>query len=323
MTLRQRSQSAPILSFGFERSGTTLLSMLLGAHPNLAVPFSPTGLWYRYYRGLSAYNNLNLASDRKRLVQDLLDEERIKMWDVTLESESILERIQGSDGYGKIIEAFHACYAESCNKSAWVLHDIATIDEMHTANDLFTDAKFLHIVRDVRDVVLSHKRYQFGSSNSCEVALRWRDSVRTNIMMGKILGPARYHLLRFEDVVLNPESTLIGVCDFLGITFTTEMLNYSGEVSRKVPSAKRGLWPALGGKLDGKKVGRWTGSLKPYEIAAIHEICADLMGELGYQVEHERSGFTKEVYLVGSVLFRGGRLRRTWRRLRGKGSPVG
>ena len=30
--------------FGFERSGTTLLSMMVGAHPEIAVPLSVTGL---------------------------------------------------------------------------------------------------------------------------------------------------------------------------------------------------------------------------------------------------------------------------------------
>ena len=39
---------APVFMFGYERSGTTLLSMMVGAHPQIAVPFNVTGIWYRF-----------------------------------------------------------------------------------------------------------------------------------------------------------------------------------------------------------------------------------------------------------------------------------
>ncbi|MEQ9609881.1 MAG: sulfotransferase, partial [Kiloniellaceae bacterium] len=39
------SEVKPIFLFGMERSGTTLLSMMVGAHPQIAVPLATTGMW--------------------------------------------------------------------------------------------------------------------------------------------------------------------------------------------------------------------------------------------------------------------------------------
>ena len=59
---------APFFMFGFERSGTTLLSMIVGAHPDIAVPLSVTGMWFRYGAKLDTYNNLETHEDVERIV---------------------------------------------------------------------------------------------------------------------------------------------------------------------------------------------------------------------------------------------------------------
>lgn len=303
------SSKPEIFTFGFERSGTTLLSMLLGAHPDLAVPFSPTGLWYRYFRKLDDYGDLHSSADRDSLIKDILQEERIQIWDATLTLEDISRRASDCE-YRTVVSAFHQVYADYHDKGFWALHDIATLYEMHIANQWFPDARFIHIVRDVRDVALSHKSYRYGSSSSCEVAFAWREAVKTNLMMGRIIGPDRYLMVRFEDLIEAPEQTLESVCDFLGIGFDVSMLDYAEDVNRKVPSSKRSLWPALGGRLDRSKIGRWRKELRTYEVAAIHEIASDVMVECGYDVDSQSKSLLKEFYLLGCTLARGGRLRR-------------
>lgn len=312
------SDRVPVFTFGFERSGTTLLSMLLGAHPDLAVPFSPTGLWYRYYHKLEDYGQLRNTADRDRLIQDILEEERIQMWDAAPTLEDISRRVSDCE-YQAVVSAFHQVYADHHDKTLWALHDIATLYEMHIANQWFPDARFIHLVRDVRDVALSHKSYRYGSSNTCEVAFAWREAVNTNLMMGKIIGPERYLLVRYEDLIETPEESLDRICGFLGIVFDGRMLDYAEDVDRKVPSSKRSLWPALGGKLDRSKIGRWRTELKTYEVAAIHEITSELMAECGYAVDGQSKSLMKELYLLGCTLARGGRLRRLLRRIPGSG----
>ena len=134
------SSKPEIFTFGFERSGTTLLSMLLGAHPDLAVPFSPTGLWYRYFRKLDDYGDLHSSADRDSLIKDILQEERIQIWDATLTLEDISRRASDCE-YRTVVSAFHQVYADYHDKGFWALHDIATLYEMHIANQWFPDAR--------------------------------------------------------------------------------------------------------------------------------------------------------------------------------------
>ena len=93
----------PLFMFGFERSGTTLLSMMVGAHPEIAVPLTVTGLWYRYAVRLAAYHDLATQEDLERLVTDLLAEERISLWDVTLKPGEILEHLPPGS-YAAVVE---------------------------------------------------------------------------------------------------------------------------------------------------------------------------------------------------------------------------
>src|SRR3990172_4414 len=103
---QQAAVSTPVFLFGYERSGTTLLSMMVGAHPHIAVPLSTTGLWYRYGRLLDHYDQLRTAQSVERLVEDLLQEERIRLWDVELSLDAVLEGLAPCS-YPTVIARFH------------------------------------------------------------------------------------------------------------------------------------------------------------------------------------------------------------------------
>lgn len=304
-----------LFTFGFERSGTTLLSMLLGAHPELAVPFSPVGLWYRYWERLPAYGDISDAGNRRKLLEDLAAEDRIRMWDYRVQAGSVEEGLQGAS-FPDIVEAFHARYAALASKRLWVLHDIANLYYMDVANRWFPSARFLHLVRDVRDVALSHKGYRYGSGNVCEVAARWREDVGGNLKMGSMLGQDRYLVIRYEDLVTDPEGTLKRCCAFAEIDYSDSMLNYRAEVDKKVPADKRSLWPTLGDGVGRSAVGRWRERLGAREVMAIEEIAEPVMRRLDYDAPLAKSrSLGKELFMVRSLLLRGGRGGRLLRKL--------
>lgn len=304
-----------LFTFGFERSGTTLLSMLLGAHPSLAVPFSPVGLWYRYGRRLSEFGALDDRDNRLRLIRAILEEERIRYWPFEVTAEEIEGRLAQPD-YPGIVEAFHAVYAERSGKPLWVLHDIANLYEMATANHWFPEARFIHLVRHPADVALSHKSYRYGSSNVCETAMRWREDVGANLAAGAMLGDERYLVIRYEDLVSDTPATLERCCAMAGVAYDERMLDYAADVGHKVPEHKRGLWPSLGTPVSTRAVGGAAKGLRRTERLAVEEIAEEPMRRLGYDAELARKkSVSKELFLLRSVLLRGGRGRRLRQRL--------
>jgi Sulfotransferase family len=300
----------PLFMFGFDRSGTTLLSMMVGSHPLLAVPFSTTGLWFRYEAMLPDYNHLESAADVERLVDDLLREERIRLWDAELSREALLESLPAGS-YGAVVRRFHSVYASSKGKRYWANIDIATIDHMDLVNQWFPDSRFIHLVRDGRDVALSHETYPYGASNTLECALEWRRRVETNIKMGAILGPSRYRVFRYEDLVLDTEATLEALCRFIGLPFSPEMLDYERGVKEKVPDEKRWLWPALDQKPVKTNAYRWKSKMSRAKRIVFEANAGATLNRLGYET-FERIPKRASAYLleIWQFLGRGGRFKR-------------
>ena len=302
--------AAPVFMFGFERSGTTLLSMMVGAHPQIAVPLAVTGLWFRYARRLEAYNGLFKIQDVERLVDDLLNEERIHLWDVQLERKDILSDLRLGD-YAAVVERFHSLYALAKAKPFWSNLDIATLDEMDVANRWFPQARFLHIVRDGRDVALSHETMPYGASNTLECAEKWLNRLHANLKMGAILGDTRYMVVRYEDLVLKTRVTLKRICAFIGVSYADEMLEYTKMVDKKVPADKRWLWPDLDKLPVKSKVFGWKTRMSKTKRIVFEGVANKLLKDLGYeaydQVPKRLSGYMYELWCFFG---RGGRVKR-------------
>ena len=93
---------APTFLFGMERSGTTLLSMMVGAHPEIAVPLATTGLWIDFGQRLEEFGRLERKDDQVRMVGAILAHERIRLWDAPLDRDRILADLPLAD-YGALL----------------------------------------------------------------------------------------------------------------------------------------------------------------------------------------------------------------------------
>jgi hypothetical protein len=266
--------------FGLDRSGTTLLTMMVGAHSNIAVPLSTTGMWYDVALGLP--EDFDSTEGAARVVDQILQHERIRLWDQRLDRERLIADVQPGD-FGSVVAAFHREYGRQSGKPVWASMDISTLDNMHLVNAWFPDARFVHIVRDGRDVALSHQGYKYGAGNIAEVAVKWEARVTRNLRMGAMLPADRYYTLRYEDLVLSPEPTLRQLCKFIGVPFSSEMLDYQKSVDRKIPKDKMFLWPALNGPPKAEKVGRWKKEMTVAQRVLFEQRAGSLLRELGYE----------------------------------------
>lgn len=306
----------PTFMFGMERSGTTLLSMITGAHHQVAVPLATTGMWFLFADRLDErYGGLRNDADIDRLLDDVLAHERIRLWRTPLDRTRIRDRIEPGN-YGSVVAAVHSEHARVEGKPYWMNMDIATLDRMHVANRWFDDARFVHIVRDGRDVALSHQTMPYGSGNIFECAVAWRERVGTSLRMGDILGSDRYYRFRYEDLILDTAGTLRGLCGFLGIDYSDEMLDYGQTVDRRVPDDKLWLWPALRDAPRADKVDQWKRKMTANQRIVFETEAQSLLRELGYET-FDRLPKRVGAYLLefGYFLGRGGRIGRLKRRL--------
>lgn len=137
----------------------------------------------------------------------------------------------------------------------------------------FPEAKFVHIIRDVRDCSLSaHKAW---GKSLLRAAQRWQDDVSKCRADGRNLGAGKYMELRYEDLLADPRATLGSVCAFLGVSMSEQMLAPAGATENKGDA--RGMSALLT-----SNVRKYESRLSPQAVRRIEEIACETLRALNY-----------------------------------------
>ena len=109
---------------------------------------------------------------------------------------------------------------------------------MNLLTKIFPQARFIHVIRDGRDVITStcHHAYRAGHravidktrpeyfSYTAQCATVWVDNVRAAENFGET-HPDSYLMVRYEDMYADPEATLTSILQFLGVSTGVETIN--------------------------------------------------------------------------------------------------
>ena len=267
----------PFFLVGFQRSGTTMLRLMLNAHPEVAIPHDSARLWFNYREKAA-------SSTVTRMMADLLDEPRIKAWKTELPREQIFADPL-PDAFPAVMRRFHEVYARAHGKRMWGDKNTGTLTELDQLNRMFPTCRILHLVRDGRDCALSHmsREYVYGYANVLRVAVEWRDQVTLCRKMGAMLPAERYMELRYEALITEPEAELRGICRFLGVGFAAEMLDYHKTVDDNVPEDKRSLWPLLDQPPQAANLNKWKTHMSAADRAVFERNAGPLLRHYGYE----------------------------------------
>ncbi len=303
---------------GCPRSGTTLLQRLLDAHPELAV-INET-LWItREAERRKVVTREGFVTPE--LVSRLFEYRRFRRLDIPREE---VERLLDSDApvsYPRFVSGIFDTYGEQRGKRLVGDKSPGYVREMATLHALWPEAKFIHLIRDGRDVWLSVAGWkkadrsvgQFATWTEDPVAttaLWWERSVRLGREAGASVSATLYHEVRYEDLVADPGRECRAVCDFLGLSYDEAMLRfYEGRTRDLEPGlpSKRAWLPPTPGLRD------WKEQMAPDDVERFEAVAGDLLDELGYprasprtQTDREaariRSAFTEDARARGRVL---------------------
>ena len=238
---------APIFLVGSERSGSTLLRLMLDHHPRIAfareIDFvvehvSDSGEfpamagyvdWIATVRG--ADYTVDPTLDYRALVNDFL-------------------RQKQAAGGGKE-------------------HVGATVHRhFERLRFLWPEACYIHLLRDPRDVARSVVQKGWAGS-LYQAAEFWIEAERSWDALRPQLEPGRSIEVRYEELVTAPERELARLCGFIGVGYSEAMLAYP-EDARQYPPPD----PSL--------ASQWRTKLTPRETALGETRTAPQMAERGY-----------------------------------------
>ena len=265
---------------GCGRSGTTLVRALVDAHPDMAIP--PESHFV-----VAEAPPRGEPFDAAALLDALAASDRFALWG--LDPGDVAAAVAGTAGYPDAVRAVFALWAERAGKPRYGDKTPGYVVHVAAIARLFPEAVFVHVIRDGRDVAASFLDVGWAASAE-EAARHWALRVRRGRRGGRALGPGRYHELRYEDLVADPEPALRGVCDAVGLAFDPAMLDHrarADEVARTTshPGYHRHLAEPVRPDLRD-----WRSDLTPSEQARVELVAGSLLAELGYPPSGARPG---------------------------------
>lgn len=229
----------PIFIVGSPRSGTSILTWCLGQHPNIIPLDESTGLGnltialaicYQTKMGLggkSLWTALNVPKGEFFSGFGQTINELILRHNVDLER----RRWQEAAGPSVSPERF---VTEQSAKARWVDGTPEYSFHIYGLRQLFPDARFIHIVRDVTSVVQSMLNFHRLAgvklvANEQEAYDYWYRAVSASLLAERAYGPRVVLRLRYSELVNRSEASLRAVLHFLGEPYAAECLIPLGE----------------------------------------------------------------------------------------------
>jgi hypothetical protein len=298
---------------GCGRSGTSVLRRVLDGHSQLAVAHEG-----RFVAPLSrrrARYERDDGFDVEAFAADLLVDPAVR-GNLGLSVEDVRAALDGAPvlDYPDAVRRVFAFYAARQGKPRYGDKMPAYVLRMPALADLFPEARFVHIIRDGRDVALSYQSVAWGPTTAEEAAIRWRGNVRRGRRDGRRLGADRYREVRYEELVADPEPVLRSLCEFLDLAWDDAMLHHhvaAGAVvaATRFPGAhQRLLLPPTRGLRD------WRRDMPERDVAGFEAIAGDLLDELGYGRATGPSSVPEQLASRARIVADG--LRRAWTQAR-------
>ena len=278
---------------GVNRSGTTLLRMMLDSHPALAVPPET-----HFIPALHEHTK-KLERPKPSDVADFLVAHR-RWGDFGISEQEFRKRLESvpSPLPRFVLRAFYGLYAETQGKERYGDKTPGYVKQMRVIQRCLPEARFIHLIRDGRDVALSRDaRIQAEELSVERLAKIWKRRIRrARRKQGSL---AHYMELRYEDLVTTPESELRRVCEFCELDYDPAMLRYyerSGErlqeIARDLPEEEGGTFRPATERLGAHslvteaprqdRIARWKREMPAHDVAEFERIAGDLLEELGY-----------------------------------------
>jgi len=271
-------QVPPVFIVGAQRSGTTMLRLMLNAHGSFAVPFESDFLQPLkeglVRRSLGDKQAVELALDA------LANEKFTSKGKIVEDRPAVLAHSICT--YAELIVAVFTEYAKSRGKPRWGIKTPSYQTQIDVLNELFPDATVVHIVRDGRDVLVSRRGLSWGGHNTPQLAHDWRWQVLMGRKLGRMLG-SRYMEIRYEDLVQDPEVSLTQLCAFLGERFDAAMLRYHEHAAAEIPKDSMKWHEASVSAPNKNKIYQWKDKLPLADQILFQEVAGDALAAFGYQ----------------------------------------
>lgn len=280
-----------------ERSGSSLLSLMLNLHPQIISPSEEpfAVFFYKKYKNKTIWSE----DDLKLFIEEfwLMSEKNLDLFFITKEKLfNTLQLYKNDLSYPNLVKLVYLQFIEPKDKSevnVIVDKQIKYFFYIPLLIEIFPDAKFIVLVRDVRDNIVSKSNRKLNSSsNPIFLAALWKNTY-SNINNIKQLNRPLL-VVKYEELVGDTEHVLKEVCKFLSIDYNQQMIETKGKYQTflnfktTINSASEierleNFQSSLFKPVTKDHIGTYNGNIEAKTLAKIEKMNSSLFVFLGYK----------------------------------------
>ena len=203
----------PVFVCGALRSGSTLLHLMLDHHTNIDNP-GEFDFMFDLVKNDGEFPEL-------KDYHEFLDNNRI------FKSKNLT--IDVTLSFSALIQSFVAQLGKKNQVLALNVHR-----NFHLVPLLFPNAKYIHLIRDPRDVARSI--IEMGWRGNVYYGInQWLDTEQSWDKISTLIRPDQFTIVYYEKLIENPGAELNNLCEFMGIPYSASMLDYPLHSTYKKP----------------------------------------------------------------------------------------
>lgn len=303
------SEPEAIFVVGVSRSGTTLMRRILDSHSRIAIATENHFLGHLLpWEGARVYfrrvGDLRVDDTVRRIVELIYSGEfqsRSRLRELSpywrwltrsVPRAQLEERLLAAERTERgLFAAFLRVYADRRGKAIMGEKTPAHLAWVETLMEWFPGGRVIHMMRDPRAVYMSELRRRTENATGfpyrwlvrmppvmrafvlLEVTWAWASAVRRHRQLADRF-PDAYRLVRFEDLVRDPEVELMELCAFLGVDMEDSLL-------RQRVTSKGSLRGQAG--FDAGAADRWRESIDPPAERWLRRLLGRRLAEMGYR----------------------------------------
>lgn len=284
--------SNPFFIIGNPRSGTTILRLMMNAHPRILVP-PECGFCVWLY---DKYSEWTFEPDEllSAFLDDLFRVKKFETWGIKHDDAFDYISAIKPNSYTELVDCVYGIYGNvhGIDFELWGDKNNFYLDHIFTINKIFPESKFIHIIRDGRDVACSYvelnrKRLSgtYAPKLPADINVIAEEWVGNNVRIIdslSCLSPGRSATVKYEELITNPITILQNMCTFLGIEYEEKMLDYAKSNKAKEPYEFLQWKSRIHEPIDLTRMGRHLHELTSTEIDVFNSIACELLARFGY-----------------------------------------
>ena len=280
---------SPVFIVGCDRSGTTLLRLMLNQSSEIYI--TPETKFLIPLQEQTIYGDFTQPAQRYFFIRDLQTNRAtsktftFSVLGLTIaEAETALAQAAPTDFTGAA-EAIFTAVARKHNKQRWGDKTPHQVQNISSLAKMFPNAQFIHMIRDGRGAAVSIRKAGWHNGNLLKIAQYWQKQVNAGIKAGRALDSSRYYEVYYEKLLTQPEVTLRDLCNWLHLEYTPQMLEYYRDANSNIQPEHQELFKLNQKPIDAGRIDAWKSQLSEQDTADFESIAANMLQKLGYELD--------------------------------------